>query len=418
MSGLKADAFADVAPAYVPARENHMPTHDPKSVRHVLILPSFYSDPDKPVIGSFFKEQVQALRKAGLQVGVAYVEPRSLRALGVRSLKENYGQITIAEEESVPTMRLHGWNPLLQTWGGGFVWSIATRFLVRRYIEHYGRPDVIHAHNALWGGFASYLVQQRLGIPYVLTEHSGGFLSGEISARSSDVARRVYRHASQVIVVSSALGRSLEGLLDGRSYRVVPNCVDTDYFSLPPAGPPSDGFTWLAVAHLSKNKGLDVLLRAFAKTFRGLPDRRLDLVGDGPIMGELVALSEELGIRGQVRFLGAFSREQVRTAMWGANALVLSSFHETFGVVLIEAMSTGLPVVATRSGGPEDIVTGGSGILVEPGNVEALSAAMNRVTDDGAPSRTASREGARLRYAQDVVAKVLADIYASVGGGP
>src|SRR6266487_318289 len=143
-----------------------------KSKPHVLFLPSFYSDPDKPLLGSFFKEQAQAVRKAGLTVGVAYVEPRRLRALRIGALKENHGQITSCEEDGLPTTRLRGWNPLLQSVPGGLVWSLATRFLVGRYVMRFGRPDVIHAHNAHWAGFAAYQIWRRSGIPYVVTEHS------------------------------------------------------------------------------------------------------------------------------------------------------------------------------------------------------------------------------------------------------
>src|SRR6266568_3318607 len=77
-----------------------------RSKPHVLFLPSFYNDPDKPLVGSFFKEQAQAVAKAGLKVGVAYVEPRRLRALRISALKKNHGQITSDEEDGVPTMRL------------------------------------------------------------------------------------------------------------------------------------------------------------------------------------------------------------------------------------------------------------------------------------------------------------------------
>jgi glycosyltransferase involved in cell wall biosynthesis len=384
-----------------------------RSTAHVLFLPSFYSDPDKPLVGSFFKEQAQAVRKAGLKVGVAYVEPRRLRALRINTLKENHGQITSGEEDGLPTMRLRGWNPHLQSAAGGLIWSRVTRFLVRRYVMRLGRPDVIHAHNAHWAGFAAYQVWRHLGIPYVVTEHSGGFLTGEITALSKRFARKVYRHASKVIVVSQALGDSIEPLLDGRTSCVVPNCVDTDFFSLPPTSPSKRSFVFLAVAHLMPNKGIDVLLRAFTARFRGGDKASLRIGGDGPIRNELMSLCEELAISHKVQFLGALSREGVRAAMWDADALVLPSFHETFGVVLIEAMSTGLPVIASRSGGPDNIVTSEIGILVEPGNVKELSEAMNDILGRRFV-RSLLRDRAVARYAQSVCAGTLRKIYGDV----
>jgi glycosyltransferase involved in cell wall biosynthesis len=277
-----------------------------------------------------------------------------------------------------------------------------------------GRPDVIHAHNAHWAGFAAYQVWRHLGIPYVVTEHSGGFLTGEITALSKRFARKVYRHASRVIVVSRALGDSIEPLLDGRASCVVPNCVDTDFFSLPPTLPSKRSFVFLAVAHLTPNKGIDILLRAFTARFRGDVDASLRIGGDGPIRKELMSLCEQLAMSHRVQFLGALSKEGVRAAMWEADALVLPSFHETFGVVLIEAMSTGLPLIAARSGGPDDIVTSEVGILVEPGNVEELSEAMQSILDGRRFVRSLLRERAVAKYAQSVCAGTLRRIYEDV----
>jgi len=381
---------------------------------HVLFLPSFYIDPEKPVLGIFFREQAQAVRKAGLTVGVAYVEPRRLRAFRFGALKENHGQITSGEEDGLPTVRLRGWNPLLQTVLGGLIWTLATRVLVGRYIKRFGRPDIIHAHNARWAGFAAYKIWRRSGIPYVVTEHNGGYLTGGITGLSKRFGRRAYRHASSVLVVSNALGHAIDPLLEGKPFCVVPNCVDTECFS-PPFTLPSKGKkVFLAVAQLTPNKGIDILLRAFAARFREDLDASLTIGGEGPIRNKLMSLCEQLGISDKVRFLGLLSKEQVRAAMWEANAFILSSFHETFGVVLIEAMSTGIPVIATRSGGPEDIVTPEMGILVEPGNVEELSDAMQSILDEGRFVRSFIRAQIIGRYSQNMLASKLEKIYEDV----
>lgn len=385
-----------------------------KSKPHVLFLPSFYMDPDKPVLGIFFKEQTQAVRMAGMRVGVGYVEPRSLRAFRIRALIKNHGQITTSEEDGLPTMRLHGWNPLLNTFIGGWIWSLATYYLVGRYVKRFGRPDIIHAHNAQWAGFAAYQVWRRMGIPYVITEHHSRFLTGNVTAMSKYVSRKAYRHASKVIVVSNALGKSIQPLLDGKVFCVVPNCVDTNYYYPPPSLPSMSKYTFLAVAHFSSNKGFDILLRSFAARFRNDASVFLKIGGDGAIKRDLMALCEELGISNQVQFLGALSKGGVRAAMWEANAFILSSFHETFGVVLIEAMSTGLPVIATRSGGPNDVVTKETGVLVEPGNIVDLSEAMHVVRDGRYFTRDEIRGQAISKYGYGVIADRLENMYKNV----
>jgi glycosyltransferase involved in cell wall biosynthesis len=382
-----------------------------KSHPHILFLPSFYSDPDKPVVGSFFKEQALAVASIGIKVGLAYYEPRSIRKFGISSLKENHFQITSSQESELTVLRLHGFNPYLQSTLGGLVWSLFTEYLVNRYIAIHGRPDLIHAHNALWAGYAANRINRRLGIPYVLTEHSGAFLTGEVSSIQKRFASRVYSGASEVITVSVALATSLEGMLKPRNPRIIPNCVDSDFFTLPPSPRHHENFSFLAIAHLSDNKGIDILIKSFAKKFANRTDTRLTIGGEGPIRNDLVALACKLGVEERVTFLGALSRGAVRDAMWNADALVVSSFHETFGIVLIEAFATGIPVIATRCGGPNDIVIGEIGIQVKPGDVEDLADALEKMRSGPLYSSETLRKHAQKKYDRPVFAKLLKEVY-------
>lgn len=378
---------------------------------HVLFLPSFYDDPDKPVVGSFFKEQALAMSSIGVKVGLVYYEPRSLRAFSFSKLKESYFQTTSSNENGLTTVRLHGWNPYLQSSVGGLVWSLFTEHLVKLYISTNGRPDIIHAHNAVWAGYAASRINKRLGIPYVVTEHSGGFLSGNISGFQMRMARSVYSAASEVIAVSTTLANSLDILLMGRSRKIVPNCVDMKYFSLPVYPRKYSPFSFLMVARLTENKGVDVLLEAFAMRFRDEPDVYLRIGGDGPKMQDLVKLTLHLGVQDKVTFLGELHREGVRDAMWDSNVLIVSSFHETFGIVLIEAMATGIPVIATRCGGPNDIVTNKTGILVDIGNIRELAVAMDKLRNENVGSSAELRNYVNDSFSSSRVAGSIKNIY-------
>jgi L-malate glycosyltransferase len=391
----------------------HMATGNNRDY-HVLVLPSFYSDPEKPVSGIFFKEQAVALQRAGMRVGVAYVEPRRLRSFRLSHLKKNHFQMTEGVEAGVTTLRLRGWNLLLQYDLGGLLWARMTKALVNRYIALFGRPDVIHAHNTHWAGYAAYLVSKSTGIPYVITEHSSSFLMDQLSPLSLSLAGKVFRDSSSIIGVSSAICREVARFSGGNNAVVIPNVVDTEYFSLPEEEPATDTFVFLAVAQLNRNKGFDVLIRAFAARFRDQAKVRLVIGGDGPEKEALAVLAACCGISDKVRFLGALSRDGVRSAMWNANALVVSSHHETFGVVLIEALSTGLPVIATKCGGPEDIVTPEVGILVEPGDVEQLVDALGKTFLGPKQSRRLFRARAMDYFSESTVSSAIRDVYHSV----
>ncbi|HJV36042.1 glycosyltransferase [Geomonas sp.] len=351
---------------------------------HILFVPSWYPTAATPLLGIFFQEQAHALRDAGHRVGVVYADIRSPKFLSVEQLIKGHFQTTFQREEGIDVVRFHGWHPPKARRLGTQLYRLATARIVGSYIRRFGRPDLLHAQGTLWGGVAACEAARRYRIPYLVTEHSSVFSRKLVSAWETPYLERVLASAASVLTVSGSLARELAGYRGGGEIRVVPNAVDTSFFAPFEGSKPRTPFVFLSVANLNPNKGTDLLLKAFARSFSGRTDVALEVGGDGPQRRSLEELAAALGISPQVRFLGALSREQVRQAMWRASVLVVSSHVETFGVVAIEAMATGLPVIATRCGGPEEIVVPGTGLLVEAGSVESLAGAMENVCQ-GAP---------------------------------
>ncbi|HRS66531.1 MAG TPA: glycosyltransferase, partial [Spirochaetia bacterium] len=116
-------------------------------------------------------------------------------------------------------------------------------------------------------------------------------------------------------------------------------------------------FIFLSIASLDINKNQNTLLEAFAEQFKNNKNIKLIIVGNGPLKNYLIDKSKQLNVEEQVIFFGSATREQVKLLYNSSDAFVLSSKYETFGVVLIEALSCGLPVIATKCGGPESIIT-------------------------------------------------------------
>jgi glycosyltransferase involved in cell wall biosynthesis len=162
-------------------------------------------------------------------------------------------------------------------------------------------------------------------------------------------------------------------------------------------------------------KGVDVLLRAFVEVSRRIPEAELELGGDGPDRKKLERLSRSLELGSRVKFLGTLSRDEVRQAMWRSHILALASFYETFGVVLIEAMATGLPVVATQCGGPEETVRPESGRLVPVRDADALAGAIVEVHDHWEQFEPARiRACAEQRFGGIAIASRLKALYEKV----
>ena len=379
---------------------------------HVLMLPSWYHTPDRPWQGLFFENQALALARAGAHVGVAFAEMRSLRTLSPAGIRQSHFQTTSSEDRGVTCLRLKSWNPLAQTTPGAKVWIALSERLVRTYVRRFGTPDIIHAQAALWAGTVAVRTARALSRPSVVTEHSTSVLRDALRPSERRHAVAIYREADAVLAVSEALSRVVNSLAGIDRCKVVPNLIDFQFFTLPPVPRRQEPFTFLCVCNLVReHKRVDRLIRAFARAAVVRPMIRLVIVGDGPDEAALRALAHQCGVAHTVEFTGSLAPAGVRERMWQANAFVLPSAFETFGVVLVEALATGIPVISTRSRGAEDIVEPGLGVLVDQDDEAGLANAMAAVTS-GSFSAQHLRDRAAERFSFETVAEDLLDVYA------
>ena len=368
---------------------------------HVLVLPSWYPTTEAPRTGIYFVEQIQCLQDAGLRMGVVYPEQQSLRRCSWAALRQKHWQTEWTDDFGIPTLRQYGWNVWWRFPPGRRLRVRAAVQLGHQYVERHGVPDLIHVHSARWAGAAAARLGDELSVPYVLTEHFTGFQRTDaISPWHWPLIREGFDGARGIAAVSTSLKHTLveQGLTTSSEVAVLPNLVPTSFFTRP-SSRRSTPFHLLTVAHLQPKKNISGLLAAFARAFPESESVILTIIGDGPARSALEQQAERLGMADRVTFRGSVSRNAVRDALWHANAFVLPSHHETFGVVLIEAMATGLPVVATRCGGPEDIVTPTTGLLVPPNDTKALTEALRTMhrTHDTYDANTI-RESTLNRY--------------------
>jgi glycosyltransferase involved in cell wall biosynthesis len=289
-----------------------------------------------------------------------------------------------------------------------------------QYVQERGTPDLLHAHAADPAGLLAAEIKARHTVPFVLSEHISRLALGKGAPFRDRVATIGIAAADAGIAVSPRLGDMLAQRLPTPTggWRWVPNCFNRRFLETPLAGRAGrhdSRFRCLSVGNLVPIKGHEVLIRAFAAAFRADSTAQLRLGGGGPLEPNLRRLAEKLGVSGQVNFLGVLSRDQILAEMSDCEAFVLPSHFETFGVVLIEALALGRPVIATRCGGPEFIVHAGNGLLVEPGDVDRLAAALSEMranTQRYVPEEL--RRDVTERFGPDQVAKRLADIYQEI----
>lgn len=384
---------------------------------HILILPSYYPSEANPIAGTFIREQAWMLKRAGLQVGV--VAPIVVSARNLKTQRKiNFHKNLVADEKGVPTYRRFIWNYLPRIpYGLPKIWQTTASPIFKQYVADFGFPDLIHVQVAEYAGIFARSLKTRYGIPFVITEHSSSYALRALPKWHLHQIQKAYAAAHARVVVSPRLGEDLVTSLGAvtRPWVWIPNVVPSDFLELNMQIKKSDQFRILNIAWMEENKGQSFLIQAFAKYFRDDYGVELRIAGDGPLRQSVERMASELGIGRQVSFLGRLNRAETISEMQSADIFVLSSIYETFGVVLIEAMACGKPVVSTKSGGPESIVDETCGLLVAPRDPDALGMALSQMRGQIAKyDPEAIRSHCLARFGEKAVATQLLSVYQQV----
>ncbi|MCC7381541.1 MAG: glycosyltransferase [Deltaproteobacteria bacterium] len=252
--------------------------------------------------------------------------------------------------------------------------AVSALLVARRRAQ---RPAVLHGSFLDEGGFVAAMAARAIGASSIAVAH-GTDVEMARSVAGGDGGRRrralaTLKHASEIIAVSQHLAGQVALL--GRTAEIIRFTVRPERFAVtrPPAGSPE----LLFVGRLSKAKGVDVLLEALPRLARR--DARLSLIGAAT--GELDVAEEarRLEITDRVQILGELAHEALPAHYQRCSLLVLPSRREGFGNVMVEALLSGRPVVATDSGGPAELITPHNGRLVPPGDPAALARAIDEV---------------------------------------
>ena len=383
--------------------------------RKILVIPSWYP----PDGGYFFKEHSEALKMTGMEVDVLVnrvVGIRKLRRLG----RGDWSRFRIKDESGLRVIR----SVYLKIPGNENLnikrWSKQTFKLFNRYISEFGKPDIILAHSATWAGYAAALINKKHGVPFIITEHRSFFVWTTPESREMirpfyiPYFREAYNLCKKLILVSSSMKKGILEFFPEITGKisVIPNMVNTAYFNMPAGKRATDQFVFIFAGRLTHVKGLDVLTESFMQlTTMTDKDLVLKILGKGEERNNLEEFIQTYGMNGKIEMLGRVSREQVLEEFQRANCFVLPSRYEAFGVVLIEAMATGLPVIATRSGGPEGIVKEQVGYLVQPDQVTELREAMaEMISSYDQFNQNAIREFVLENYSNEAVVKSYKEI--------
>lgn len=386
---------------------------------NILIIPAFFKTKNRNTLGSFFLEQARALKQSGHDVTILYCDTYS-----VKCVKE---WITYSEEkeeliEGIVIYRKKKFCPFKHGIEGhreNFANGILE--LYEAYCKD-KKPDIIHAHCCVWAGFAAMKLSEKTGIPYVVTEHATLFQlhRDEISKKNDTVIKRVFQKASRVIGVSGAFAKLLQ------SYRtdidVVGNVVNCETFNPKERAHHNQEICFFSLCYMEEEaqlykKGIDLLIQAWAQIIKKHENVRLVIGGGGKAKSRVEEWIKEHNMEEYVTLTGALDRNQVMQEMQNCDCFVLPSRYETFGVVYIEAMACGKPVIAVANGGPDDFVKDFNGRLIDF-NLQELTHAMDEMIYHLGKEKDYDEQQiaayVRGKFSYEAIAKQLENIYNDV----
>lgn len=385
---------------------------------HIMVIPSWYSSPRNKVHGSFFKEQFKALASSGEKITVAYNEIWPITLFGKTHEKRG---INFNIEDELRTYRYKDYNyfpknPLMFR-------SFNKRMdkLYQEIVKKEGKVDIIHAHSAFWGGIAAAFISEKYNIPLVITEHSSLKYAKYCKESYRKYIFEAYDKADKLIAVGNGLKSELQEYVK-RPVEVIFNMVDLGLFNIQENSDEeysgrNGAFKFFSCGYLEEGKGMDCLIRAFSKAFKG-EDTTLRIGADGSLKPVLQKLIEDLNMDNQIKLLGALSREEVAKEMKKCDVFALASEHETFGVVYIEALACGKPVIGADNGGAEDIIREDNGIIAKKKDVEALTKALMKIKDNyEIYDKYKIREKTIFSYSEKVLVEKLKGVYKKVYEG-
>jgi len=346
---------------------------------NILFLPRWYPHRYDPMPGLFIQKQAEAI-SSFCNVAVLYVHADQHTF--------NRYEIDFGEERGVKVVRVYYREPELPLIAGllkviRFYKAHTLGYKMLRSFD----PDIIHVHVLTREGMVALGRKMLHKTPYVITEHWSRYLPASDSFHGvfrKMITRWVVKSSAAMIAVSETLKSAMLkfGLWNPEFY-VIPNPVETSMF-IP--GEKKDKRSRKRFIHISCFEDRPKNISGFLNVVKGLSEKRSDfecyLIGDGPEFDVWKKRAEDLGLLDRiVYFTGLKEQEELVHEIQQADFMVVSSNYETFGTVVIECLSCGIPVVATSVGIVPEVINQTNGIIVSPGNEEELESGINRMLD-------------------------------------
>ena len=278
----------------------------------------------------------------------------------------------------------------------------------------YKNTNIIHAHGAVLNGSLAYFISKKLGVPYVVSEHTGPYKRILNSWIKRNISKFVFKKASKILVVSEHQKNEVQKLgIPKEKIEVSYNPINTNTFNINYRNSSEKNIVF--TSRLDEFKGGLRTLKAFHQITDKFPDYKLIIVGEGEEYSLLEQFIKTNQLAQKVILKGSLSKAEIANIYHSCSFMVFPSRHETFGLVAAEALCCGLPVICTNKTAPKEFINSNNGILVEPDDIDAIANAMSKMIENiHEYSSNEIHQGIKDRFGLENFGKYLIGIYRSL----
>jgi glycosyltransferase involved in cell wall biosynthesis len=377
-------------------------------MKKVLFLPKWYPNMDDPQLGIFIQKHAEAVAKH-CKVAVLYV-------VSTDKIDQKF-KVEITEDGNLTTVKYY-YKKASTSLNRLFLYLKAFKNGKAKIDELFGTPDLIHVNVLTKPAMAAR--RYYPSIPYVVTEHWSGYITGAYDSRNQIkkyYSKKAVAGAKAVTVVSDHLKEAMLARGLQNNYHIVPNVIESSATGT--GTPPEDKVIILSVADLADHtKNISGVIKCISNIETDFPFE-YHIIGDGPDKNSLEVIAETLGVLNKkVFFLGRKDNSFVLDYMQKSHFVVVNSRFETFSMITAEALLSGIPVIATRCGGPEQFINEKTGLLIDSEAQDQLQEAIESMLHNYYKfDKNELILEVKEKYSSEAIGKQFYDIYRHILNG-
>lgn len=352
---------------------------------NVFVIPSWYPSQHNALNGIFIKDQVMGMAKMypDINFGVSTWGQNDEKFLlysreplkSIRKLLKAHRQVNQQICPNVQEYFTPAYSFTDKLFSGNIKRTVEANIKnFEIFQSQFGKPDLIHAHVCYKAGYIAQQISRKFNVPYILTEHMGPFPQKYHLDKKGSLLPSIkesIEKADTLIAVSSDLSEVMRSYGIANDIEVIPNFID--HISTSKQKISGDKFSFITISGMSLGKGMKELLYGISIALRSDTKLHFTMVGGGPDLDYLKSLSVELNISKNITWTGMVAKKHVSSYLANAQAHILVSHYDSFGVAYIEAMAHGLPSIAAALGGPRDIIDEQTGVLIDQVEPELIA---------------------------------------------